>query len=718
LGPVAGIKFVFVLGYGLAAVGMYLFVRDRWGGIAGIVACAAFIFSPYLIFIDPHARGDAPEFLAIAAAPLMLWAFSRLRRTGSPGDAALSAVTLAVVILSHPLMGLMYFGLLLLWAAWELWLGHSIFQDAIATAMEVPPTHRPWPLLLLAIALGLGLSAFWWLPVALERGAIQLNNVAGPGFFDFRRNFLSLSEIFARSLVFDLGATDPRFHFNLGLSQWLLGLLGALTIIPRRTRRTSVMFFVFIALLGIYLLLPASIQIWEAIPLMAFFQFPSRFLGLVSLALAVLAAAAVSSVTSLQSSVFSHRSHLPRKNMPWSACGLPSADCRLTTAPASVAGETTFGFVALLAILASALPLLFPAPWGEFGPVTARRMLQVELDGRALGTTSGDDFLPVAVQVVPGPQQSLVVSFDSGGPLDRVNRVTLPQGAQVETLSHGPLFDHFRVSSPQAFIFRLYTFDFPGWTAYVDERETPIKPARPDGFITFEVPAGAHQVLVRLEDTPPRRLGWLVTGLAVLGSLGLLAQQYRLERKLASPASPPLRSRVAVTFGLLLVAFAGLRLAADRMGWFTLQSAGDTVLVAEQQQYADFGGQIALLGYDLGRRQARPGDLIPVALYWKRIGPIPENYQVFVHLIGPDGILRGQSDKLNPAGFPTRRWPDDRYVRDEHTALLQSGAPPGRFRLRVGLWRQTSGERLEARTADGQLWDAGVELADTIDVLP
>src|SRR5712692_5391555 len=114
-GPVAGVKFVLVAAAYLGAAGMYLFVRDRWGSLAGVVSVAAFSLAPYAVYIDPQARGDAPEALAIALAPLLLWAFARLRRTASPGDMVEAAVLLAALVLAHNLMALVFFGLLLAW---------------------------------------------------------------------------------------------------------------------------------------------------------------------------------------------------------------------------------------------------------------------------------------------------------------------------------------------------------------------------------------------------------------------------------------------------------------------------------------------------------------------------------------------------------------------------------------------------------------------------
>ena len=49
-------------------------------------------------------------------------------------------------------------------------------------------------------------------------------------------------------------------------------------------------------------------------------------------------------------------------------------------------------------------------------------------------------------------------------------------------------------------------FDYPGWTVLVDDREVPTSPALESGQITFNVPAGTHNVLVELRPTPIRRL--------------------------------------------------------------------------------------------------------------------------------------------------------------------------------------------------------------------
>lgn len=688
VGAIAGVKFVLVLSAYLGAMGMYLFVRDRWGGIAGVVSAAAFAFAPYIVYIDPHARGDAPETLALAFAPLMLWAFARLRRTASPGDAVLAAVILAALILSHNLMALIFFGLLLAWLAWDVFFGQIFLQAWVLdenkrSASSASVRWKVIGMLALAVALGLMLSAFMWLPAVLERDAVQFRNVAGGTYFDFRRYFINVSELFAPALRMDLGATELRFHYNLGVAQWILGGLGWLTVFTPRARRLSALFFALCAVILIYFMLPASQQVWEAIPPLAYLQFPTRLLGPTAVMLAILAGAALSWVEAL---------HLKWRHS------------RLAVA----AGAVTL-------CLGAALPLMYPAPWPDYGNADARRIITTELDGRGIGTTSANDFLPVQVHTVPSPQTAITDVYLAGGQPDKVNRATLPSGATVTPISVGPEASRFLVTSDADFVLRLFTFYFPGWSAYVDGIKTNLTPSEPEGWLTFWVPAGEHEVSVRLENTTPRWVGWILSALAGIVLAGLAAWRVRLP--VTRPPGEALNRNALVVFVVVVGLGILARWADDRAGWFRVQSTGNVVLVAQHQKFAALENNLALLAFDLPKTSARPGVKVPVTLYWKAQAPVTVNLRVFVHFIGPDGQLWGQSDKWNPADFPTSRFPLDRYVRDEHQAMLQPDAPPGLYTVVAGLWNGESGVRMRVLDANGQPTEAeGVVLMEGFEV--
>ncbi len=93
--------------------------------------------------------------------------------------------------------------------------------------------------------------------------------------------------------------------------------------------------------------------------------------------------------------------------------------------------------------------------------------------------------------------------------------------------------------------------------------------------------------------------------------------------------------------------------------------------------------------------------------YWKLIGEPVTNYQVFVHLFDDQGRLVAQSDKLNPGDFPVRRWPPEKYVKDEHILEVPDVSQPESFTLSIGLWVASEGWRLPVVNQEG------IDIADS-----
>jgi hypothetical protein len=670
---VDGVKFVFVLGLLLAAVGVYGFVRDNWGRPAGYVAAAVYLYAPYVQFIDPHARGVLAESFSLGLMPLALWALDRWRRTGAPGAWVGSALGIAAVILSHNLMAIL-FGCML--GGWVVW--HSLFSLVRRDTLTVPT----WSLWLL-LGLGLGLSAFFWLPLVLERNAVELNTLIGQGDnFDFRTHFVPLPELLAFPGWLDWGATEPAFRFSLGIAQWLLGGLGLLLLLLRRVSHAYHLSFFALSLgLLLFLMLPESELVWTAVPILPYFQFPWRLLGAAALALAVLAGAATDA--------------LLRLLRPYWGDGV---------------GWVTAVLVALPLLLG--LPLSQPAPWPDFGEVNRLRLTMLENSGRWLGTTSTADFVPATVEMLPGRSGAVTAGFSNNSPLDRVNRPTLPEGTAVQMTEVTPLHFRYQVTAPESFRLRLFLFDFPGWQVRLNGELIETELGRPEGFIVVPVPAGEHLVEVRFGSTPPRTAGWMLAGFSLLLALagGFVWWLAGVDRTGLEPSSianlsdwPGLERRVLwMVVGITAV----FLLILQPLNLLHYHSTGFQAALARQSLFADFGDQIALIGYDTGHQSANPGEIIDVSLYWKAMNDLDISYQVFVHLLAPDGFLVSQSDKINPGEFPTRRWPLDKYVLDHHRLYVPEGIAPGQYAVSVGLWVQDEGWRLPVMENGRQAGDS------------
>lgn len=120
------------------------------------------------------------------------------------------------------------------------------------------------------------------------------------------------------------------------------------------------------------------------------------------------------------------------------------------------------------------------------------------------------------------------------------------------------------------------------------------------------------------------------------------------------------------------------------------------------QLEVNLGDQIQLLGYDLASSQLSGEEPLRLALHWQAINRPATDYTVFVQLVGPDGQVWGQQDNQPQAGrYPTTQWALRDRVVDRYELPLPEGAPPGQYRLLVGMYNLATGERLPAITQQG-----------------
>ncbi len=107
-----------------------------------------------------------------------------------------------------------------------------------------------------------------------------------------------------------------------------------------------------------------------------------------------------------------------------------------------------------------------------------------------------------------------------------------------------------------------------------------------------------------------------------------------------------------------------------------------------------------LVGYDL--EPGSGGDALTLTLYWQPAGATDVRYSTFVHLVGPDGAIRAQSDKEPADGaHPTTSWVAGESIADPHTLALPAGAAGGPYRLQFGLYDPSSDRRLPFVDAAG-----------------
>jgi hypothetical protein len=103
----------------------------------------------------------------------------------------------------------------------------------------------------------------------------------------------------------------------------------------------------------------------------------------------------------------------------------------------------------------------------------------------------------------------------------------------------------------------------------------------------------------------------------------------------------------------------------------------------------DFGAALRLRGYEASGA-LQPGGTTALQLAWQPQAPLAQDYWLFAHLLNAQGERVAQVD----LPLPTSDWEPPRIYLSELALTLPADAPPGTYRLIIGLYDPASGERL------------------------
>ncbi len=200
---------------------------------------------------------------------------------------------------------------------------------------------------------------------------------------------------------------------------------------------------------------------------------------------------------------------------------------------------------------------------------------------------------------------------------------------------------------------------------------------------------------------------WGVTAVALPASSTLARQQIDL---LVPPELP------TGDYMFYAVTTADVAATAEnivRFGRATINQRQTAFLTAEDVSIsnrldAPFAEGITLLGYDVANHTLQPGDSVNLTLYWQAEGALPQSYKVFTHLLGETfnagsgNFLWGQVDSEPVANTrPTTSWRSGEVIVDQYAIPLQPDAPPGTYRIEIGLYDPLSGARLPVLDENG-----------------
>lgn len=328
-------KIMMALGIVLSGIAMYFFARQFWGELGGILSGVLYMYAPYHA-VEVFVRGDVAEFYGYAFIPLAFLGIYKiffiiqenlkLKTQNSKLQfknekllwmwIAVGALSYAAIILSHNLTAMMVTPFLLGFAIC-LWLFQNTrygevhgneagIDEGLRQRSEVKRNghlyrktlDEKWNLpsflkLLSPLLLGILLSSFYWLPTLAEMKYTNVLSVLGGGSTP-QDHFVCPVQLWDSPWGF--GGSAPGcidgMSFKLGKLHILFGLfslvgLWFLSKSKKNDWKTPV-FFMGILLFSLFLTLDQSKFVWDSIPKMDFFQFPWRFLIMVTFSLAFL----------------------------------------------------------------------------------------------------------------------------------------------------------------------------------------------------------------------------------------------------------------------------------------------------------------------------------------------------------------------------------------------------------------------------------------------
>lgn len=701
--PVA-LNGTFLLGMVTGGLGMFWLARELFGRGAmrsgadvavGVVAAVAYVWAPFQAY-DVFYRGSLWESFAWAFPPLVLLGLHRWSQGGERRYLVLGAGALGAMILSHHVFAFLFAPVLVLWV--------------VALTLR----RRSWTVVArgaLLGALGLGLTAFFWVPPLLERPLIQTGRLLGTWVFDYRFNFISLRHLLALPRRADPALINDWPEKALGLVPALVGLIPVVGW--RRLRRDGrwQVGVLWVLVVGLALLtLPVSRWIWDRVALLAYVQFPWRYLGPAAFCLALLAGAATAVLFTI-----------PSQSSDGSEGGCPRGR-------GLIVATLTVGLVWIL--IGANLGWFYPRHCAAVDNLSMAGMIAWERATDTLGTTAKGEYLPVWVERFP--DVTLDEAYAAGGPIVRLPAGSLPEGAVVTSATYGALSATLEITSPEAFEARYLAFYYPGWRVEVDGASVPVAPAPEAGLLTFEVPAGSHRVEVRFSETP-LRLGadiasavtlvltaWVCLRAGRRGRTATERQAWHLRQPLPGGVWHARAVALVLLGGALLLTVAKLAWVdrGSRLWRASRLTAEGVLSEVSVPLNANFGNQALLLGREALPKRFSADDVPVLTLYWRALQPTGQDWQVGLTLVGVDGSRWSvglRSPRWARAALPVAEWSGDAYARMDFELEVPPGTPPGDYVMVLALFDRDTAVPASVLDASGN--PVGPELALTSVVL-
>lgn len=264
------VKAVMFVSVFASIAGMYLFLNALLPKqkMAPFLGTVFYVYAP-VRFINLYVSGSVGASLAMGIIPFVFWSVFEVYK-GKPWAIPAGSVFLSFLIISHNVTAMIFSPVLV------------IFSLVLILGSE--NKKQLFGKIFLMAFLGLGLSAFFWIPSIIEKKYIVYDSVMKDVWVN---QFPTVKQLIHSPWGYGLahpGVNEPGgMSFQIGLAHILvIALLAMSMVLFRKKRKLAVWgwFSLAVFFLSIFLMLQISSVIWKTVPFLYLVQYPYRFLAL------------------------------------------------------------------------------------------------------------------------------------------------------------------------------------------------------------------------------------------------------------------------------------------------------------------------------------------------------------------------------------------------------------------------------------------------------
>lgn len=435
---VDSVKAVLFISIPISGIFMYLLLREFTKMRFAFIGAVLYIYAPYRA-VDIYVRGAIGEAFSFIFLPLIILSIVKLNKLKNWKWIGIGAISVASLMLSHNITAYMFLPFVVMFLILQ------FFTTVAKKAFFLR--------LFFMLFLGFLISIYFWLPALLESSLFKYETVFN--FFDHFPTFKQLITPYWGYGASVPGPGDGMTFFIGGANLLVLVLAGLLLIFKWRAISKQNKVLMIWALSGlvvaVFLMNYRSIFVWNELPLLPYFQFPWRFLILVTFFIPLLVV---------------------------------------------ILEKLKYEKILLLFILAL---VMFPT-WTFFRPEDFLGREDSYYINRYIPVpVASSEYLNIQEEYLRLPKAT-EKRPDTNFPL------LFPQNGIKRAEKFNDLNVAFEFESDKGSLINLNKYYFPGWKAKIDGKPVKILAGKPYGQVSILMPAGSHKAEIYFQETGFRNL--------------------------------------------------------------------------------------------------------------------------------------------------------------------------------------------------------------------